>query len=276
MVRCGNRLKCWNTMPTSRRTSSIFLRSLVSSTPSTMMRPCWCSSSRLMQRIIVDLPEPEGPQMTMRSRRSTTRLMSRSTWKSPYHLCTSIISTASAFFGFSIFMAAPAVEVVAVSLMVLILKGSAPSRGVDAPLDELRIARHAEAEAEVDQAREREAGEQGRWGRPERIRQGAAQLSEQIEDRHDQHQGGVLEQGDEGVDDPGNDQFERLRQHDQSHHLPIAEAQRHRALELTSGDRLQTAPDHLGHVRGREQRHPHECAQQGIDGPAVGQEQRQH
>ena len=28
-VRCGNRLKCWNTMPTSRRTSSIFLRSLV-------------------------------------------------------------------------------------------------------------------------------------------------------------------------------------------------------------------------------------------------------
>jgi 23S rRNA A2030 N6-methylase RlmJ len=33
-------------------------------------RPCWCSSSRLMQRIMVDLPEPEGPQMTMRSPRS--------------------------------------------------------------------------------------------------------------------------------------------------------------------------------------------------------------
>jgi hypothetical protein len=28
-------------------------------------------SSRLMQRMSVDLPEPDGPQMTMRSRRST-------------------------------------------------------------------------------------------------------------------------------------------------------------------------------------------------------------
>ena len=27
----------------------------------------WCSSSRLMQRMSVDLPEPDGPQMTMRS-----------------------------------------------------------------------------------------------------------------------------------------------------------------------------------------------------------------
>ncbi len=32
-----------------------------------------------MQRISVDLPEPDGPQMTMRSPRSTFRLMSRST-----------------------------------------------------------------------------------------------------------------------------------------------------------------------------------------------------
>ena len=66
-VRCGNRLKCWNTMPTSRRISSIFFRSLVSGMPSTRISPFWCSSSRLMQRISVDLPEPEGPQMTMRS-----------------------------------------------------------------------------------------------------------------------------------------------------------------------------------------------------------------
>ena len=53
---------------TSRYTNcSIFLRSCVSSTPSTVIRPFWCSSSRLMQRIIVDLPEPDGPQTTMRS-----------------------------------------------------------------------------------------------------------------------------------------------------------------------------------------------------------------
>jgi hypothetical protein len=32
-----------------------------------------------MQRIIVDLPEPDGPQITMRSPRMTLRLMSRNT-----------------------------------------------------------------------------------------------------------------------------------------------------------------------------------------------------
>ena len=52
-----------------------------------------------MQRIIVDLPEPDGPQITMRSPRSTVRLMSRSTWNSPYHLCMPTISTASCAVG---------------------------------------------------------------------------------------------------------------------------------------------------------------------------------
>jgi hypothetical protein len=52
-------------------------------------RPCWCSSSRLMQRISVLLPEPDGPQITMRSPLATVRSMSRSTWKLlPYHLLT--------------------------------------------------------------------------------------------------------------------------------------------------------------------------------------------
>ena len=64
-VRCGNRLKLWNTMPTSERILSIWRMSLVSSTPSTTIWPFWCSSSRLMQRISVDLPEPDGPQMTI-------------------------------------------------------------------------------------------------------------------------------------------------------------------------------------------------------------------
>ena len=51
-----------------------------------------------MQRIMVDLPEPDGPQITMRSPLVTRRLMSRSTWKSPYHLCTPIMSTATSVF----------------------------------------------------------------------------------------------------------------------------------------------------------------------------------
>src|SRR5215207_2758790 len=48
-----------------------------------------------MQRIKVDLPDPEGPQITILSPFKTFRLMSRRTWKSPYHLFTSIISTAT-------------------------------------------------------------------------------------------------------------------------------------------------------------------------------------
>ena len=91
MVRCGNRLKCWNTMPTSRRILSMFLRSLLSSMPSTTICPFWCSSRWLMQRIRVDLPEPEGPQITMRSPRLTVRLISRSTWNSPNHLFMPVI-----------------------------------------------------------------------------------------------------------------------------------------------------------------------------------------
>jgi hypothetical protein len=39
--------------------------------PSTRIWPAWCSSRRLMQRIMVDLPDPDGPQMTIRSPRIT-------------------------------------------------------------------------------------------------------------------------------------------------------------------------------------------------------------
>ena len=48
-------------MPTSERILSMFLRSLDNTVPSTSIVPFWCSSSALMQRISVDLPEPEGP-----------------------------------------------------------------------------------------------------------------------------------------------------------------------------------------------------------------------
>ena len=39
-----------------------------------------------MQRIRVDLPEPEGPQITIRSPARTSRSTSVSTWNWPYHL----------------------------------------------------------------------------------------------------------------------------------------------------------------------------------------------
>ncbi len=45
-----------------------------------------------MQRISVDLPDPEGPQMTMRSPMLSVRLMSFSSWKLTYHLWSATIS----------------------------------------------------------------------------------------------------------------------------------------------------------------------------------------
>ena len=39
------------------------------------------------------LADPDGPQMTMRSPRSTASVMSRKTWRSPNHLLTPSIST---------------------------------------------------------------------------------------------------------------------------------------------------------------------------------------
>ena len=87
-VRCGKRLNCWKTIPTSRRISWMLRRSSESSMPSTTIRPRSCFSSRLMQRISVDLPEPDGPQTTTTSCRSIARSTSLSAWKSPNHFST--------------------------------------------------------------------------------------------------------------------------------------------------------------------------------------------
>src|SRR5215211_2722694 len=120
-----------------------------------------------MQRIIVDLPEPDGPHTTIRSRRSTIRLMSRSTWKSPYHLCTPAISIATLFFVVCIFglaesRAGRCSVVIVVSVMASSAVEPSPAlRRAQTPLDEQRVARHAEAEEEIEDAGKGKAGEQG-------------------------------------------------------------------------------------------------------------------
>ena len=87
-VRWGNRLKLWKTIPVSRRISWMLRMSSESSTPSTTIWPRSCSSSRLMQRISVDLPEPDGPHTTTTSCLPTFMLMSFSAWKSSKNLST--------------------------------------------------------------------------------------------------------------------------------------------------------------------------------------------
>jgi hypothetical protein len=70
--------------------------------------------------------------------------------------------------------------------------------------------------------------------------------------------------------------MQRLRQHDQAHHLPVAEAERHRALVLALGDRLQAAAHDFRHVGRGEQRDADQRAQQLVRRPAGRHEQRQH
>src|SRR5690348_15161277 len=162
-------------MPTSRRTSSTRRRFGPRSMPSTTISPSWNSSSALMQRISVDLPEPDGPQITMRSPLPTARSMSRSTWKSPYHLFRWEMPT--------------------IDFSAMVIPSIAPMR-VQPVLDEQRIARHAETECEIDQPGEGKAGERSRRRRPVRVRERGPQRSEKIEQRHDRDQRGILEQRD--------------------------------------------------------------------------------
>src|SRR5438270_6794799 len=107
-----------------------------------------------MQRIMVDLPEPDGPQITMRSLFVTRRLISRSTWKSPYHLCTptrstatSVLSGAGFRLGFArLGFARPGFAAVCCAIP----SPSTPIAGGEPGFDEPRIARHAVAEDQIE------------------------------------------------------------------------------------------------------------------------------
>src|SRR5277367_2907895 len=58
-VRCGKRLKCWNTMPI--RCRSRLGSSFSTDAPSSRMSPRSGSCNRFRVRSRVDLPEPDGP-----------------------------------------------------------------------------------------------------------------------------------------------------------------------------------------------------------------------
>src|SRR4051794_6533778 len=112
---------------------------------------------------MVDLPEPDGPQTTMRSPRMTLRLMFLRTWKSPYHLFISTISIATSvvetsaltrFLSLSVFVSAW-FAIVPYSFL-----SPATVAGVQSPLGVDGVARHPEAERPEN---ERSKGIAGRW-----------------------------------------------------------------------------------------------------------------
>src|SRR3546814_7094115 len=144
---------------------------------SDLILPFWCSSSRLTQRIMVDLPEPDGPQMTMRSPRLTVRLMAFRTWNSPYHLCMPTIWIATS----SEMRICAAASDIPVSLLVRprapTCCGLALVAGVQPLLQIDRIARHAEA-ADEEEQRDEDVN-LPRQPLPTRVRQRCAADSQQ-------------------------------------------------------------------------------------------------
>src|SRR5690606_32817540 len=103
-----------------------------------------------MQRISVDLPDPDGPQTTMRSPRATLRSMSLSTWKSPNHLPRFSIRIAGASPGEAVRAAGAGgdASVMAVPSVALAAR--------EIVFEPLAVLRHPEAEDPVDDDREQE------------------------------------------------------------------------------------------------------------------------
>src|SRR5580692_8199885 len=214
-------------MPTSRRTARIRLGSSVSSTPSTMTLPRCQSSSRLMQRSSVDLPPPEGPQMTIRSPRATFRLISRSTWKSPYHLCRPMTSTATSAKRLTVLDWSP------LCCMQFLLR---PPGAGQSFFHASRIARHAIAADKVEECGQGIPGYGNIWRRPFWVGARGLDCAEKIKNADDKNQCRVLEQPDEGIDDVWQRNAQRLRQNDQTHHPPVGEAKYPRRLVLPAGN----------------------------------------
>src|SRR6187200_3604227 len=148
-----------------------------------------------MQRIIVDLPDPDGPQITIRSPPRTFRLMSRSTWKSPYHLLSSMSSTAVSVLSLPGLRSEP-------EFSSAVMCCPSPS----AALAETRfhcasIARHAVAEDHIKNGGNRVTGRAGDGRCPFRIDAGHLDCAQEIKDAYDEDQRCVLEQPYIGVDD---------------------------------------------------------------------------
>ena len=138
----------------------------------------------------------------------------------------------------------------------------------------IEVARHAEADHEEEQRRQQE-GLVIDLAEPVLVGLQQARLAEDVEQADDDDQRGVLEQADEGVDDAGDRDLQRLRQDDQAHRLPVAQTHRLARLVLPLGNRLEAAADHLRHVGRREQRDDDHDPDELIERDLARQEDRQ-
>src|SRR5260221_4491173 len=206
VVRCGNRLNCWNTMPTSARTALMSLLLWARRLPSTKISPPLGVSRWLMQRSTVDLPEPLGPMITVTCPLGTLRL-TPSTARSGPNCLTRSLMTIMSLTGAAIFT---------------------PAR-----FQPFHAQRKQNGHAQIDKSQrvirfwitKRGGGIQPR-------------LLCDVGHAQDRDQRRILEHGDKVVAQRRQDAPDGLRQDHVAHGLEIAHAQAARGFHLPAADRL--------------------------------------
>src|SRR3990170_7546657 len=218
---CGNSSKCWNTMPTRARSLGRSVFGSPTGMPSTTISPFWNGSSALTHLMSVDLPEPEGPQTTMTSPRSTLVEQSVRTRNCPYHL-----------------------ETLSMEIMGM---GSPSADNGDPALQQFHRLRQRVAEHEIDQR-----DEQVHLNQPAVALRDLGCRSGEVGRRDHVYQRSVLEQ-DDGLRQQHRDHVaQRLRQDHQPHCLAVGQAQRVGRLHLPPGDRLDAGAHDLAEIRRLE------------------------
>src|SRR5262249_45659115 len=99
---------------------------------------------------------------------------------------------------------------------------------------------------------------------------------QEIEDADDQDEAGILEEGDEGIDQRWDHMPDRLRQNDQPVLLPIGEAESVGGFVLAALDSLQSATDDFREISASVEYDRDLGAQQFVDIDAIGHEQGKH
>src|SRR5450830_1806843 len=235
--RWGNSSKFWNTIPMRARSFDRFVFGSLTVVLSTTICPCWIGSRPLTVLINVDLPEPDGPQMTITSPLATLVVQSVSTWNWPYHLLT-LLSSIILFFLFRL------------------------ANDGDAFLQAFYQERQGIAQHEIHDSDKHIHFHQAAIALRD-FRGGA----DEIGDRQHVHERHVLEQHDGLRQQHGDHVAKGLRQHDAAHGLPVIHAQRLPGPYLAAGNRLYATAHDLaivgrlehdeGDQRGRKCAHFH-------------------
>ena len=127
-------------------------------------------------------------------------------------------------------------------------RSSMSGRGQPDALEMLAVPRNAVTEHKVDEGDEEI--DLDAEAHPPGIDDDGFGGAQQVEQTDDDHEGRVLEERDEGVDERRDGHPQRLRQHDQDGRRPVGKPDAGRRFVLPARDRLQSTANDFGHVRG--------------------------